>query len=42
VCGEIAGDPGWTEELLRAGIRNLSVTPNRIPALKERIRSIIL
>jgi phosphoenolpyruvate-protein kinase (PTS system EI component) len=40
VCGEMAGEEQYTESLLRAGITELSVTPSRIPFIKEKIRNI--
>lgn len=42
VCGEIAGDEQYIEPLLRAGMRELSVSPIRIPLVKEKIRTINL
>lgn len=40
VCGEIAGDPNYTDFLLRAGVRALSMPAGLIPLVKERIRNI--
>jgi phosphotransferase system enzyme I (PtsI) len=40
ICGEIAGDTGWTRKLLKTGLRCLSVSPLRIPEIKEKVRSI--
>ena len=40
VCGEIAGDCRFTAILLGLGVRELSMTPFRIAAVKRRIRSI--
>ena len=37
VCGEMAGDTGCTEALLKAGLRELSMSPNRIPYMKEHL-----
>ena len=42
VCGEIGGDEKYIEELLKVGIRELSVSPSRIPFVKEKIRDISL
>ncbi|MBN1521607.1 MAG: phosphoenolpyruvate--protein phosphotransferase [Candidatus Aureabacteria bacterium] len=41
VCGEIAGDTQWTEQILHAGVRNFSVSPYRIPEIKEAIKKVI-
>lgn len=40
VCGEIAGDPAFTEMLLAAGIRELSMSPGRLPAVKRQLRGL--
>jgi phosphotransferase system enzyme I (PtsI) len=37
VCGEMAGDPGLTRLLLGMGLRNFSMHPAQLPAIKERI-----
>ena len=37
VCGEMAGDVRCTEALLKAGVRELSMSPNRIPYMKEHL-----
>ncbi len=42
VCGEIAGDPNFTDFLIRAGIRTLSMPASTIPLIKERVRSVVL
>ncbi|MDP8265890.1 MAG: phosphoenolpyruvate--protein phosphotransferase, partial [Candidatus Aceula meridiana] len=42
VCGEIAGDEQYVEPLLKAGVKELSVSPSRIPFIKEKIRKISL
>jgi phosphoenolpyruvate-protein kinase (PTS system EI component) len=42
VCGEIAGDAEYVEQLLRSGVKELSVSPSRIPLIKEKIRTIKL
>jgi phosphotransferase system enzyme I (PtsI) len=42
VCGEMAGDPNYTDFLLRAGVRNLSMPAGHVPLVKERIRNITL
>jgi phosphotransferase system enzyme I (PtsI) len=40
VCGEVAGDPRFTALLLGLGLRDLSMAATRIPAVKQRIRSL--
>ncbi|MBI2235933.1 MAG: phosphoenolpyruvate--protein phosphotransferase [Magnetospirillum sp.] len=42
VCGEIAGDPRFTALLLGLGIRDLSMSANNIPVVKQRIRNLDL
>jgi phosphotransferase system enzyme I (PtsI) len=37
VCGEMAGDPGFTELLLAMGLRSFSMHPAQIPSIKQRI-----
>ena len=37
VCGEMAGDAGLTRLLLGMGLRNFSMHPAQLPAIKERI-----
>ena len=37
LCGDIAGDPARTQALLEIGLRHLSMSPNALPALRERI-----
>ena len=37
VCGEMAGDPAFTELLLGMGLRSFSMHPARIPSVKQRI-----
>ena len=37
VCGEMAGDPTFTEVLLAMGLRSFSMHPGRIAAIKQRI-----
>ncbi|MBL0927429.1 MAG: phosphoenolpyruvate--protein phosphotransferase [Phycisphaerales bacterium] len=39
-CGETAGDAEYTMLLIGLGLRNLSVTPSRIPYLKRVVRSV--
>ena len=39
VCGELAGDPEVGAAARRAGVRELSMAPGRIPLVKERLRS---
>ncbi len=42
ICGEIAGDPRYTELLLGLGLRELSVAPGEMLEVKSAIRSITL
>lgn len=37
VCGEMAGDPAFTELLLAMGLRSFSMHPAQIPSVKQRI-----
>ena len=37
VCGEMAGDPAFTELLLAMGLRNFSMHPAQIAAIKQRV-----
>jgi phosphotransferase system enzyme I (PtsI) len=37
VCGEMAGDPAFTELLLAAGLRSFSMHPAQVAAIKQRI-----
>jgi phosphotransferase system enzyme I (PtsI) len=37
VCGEMAGDPDFTELLLSMGLRSFSMHPSQIPAVKQRL-----
>ncbi|HRD97304.1 MAG TPA: phosphoenolpyruvate--protein phosphotransferase [Rubrivivax sp.] len=37
VCGEMAGDPAFTEMLLGMGLRCFSMHPGRISAVKQRV-----
>lgn len=37
ICGEMAGDVRCTEALLKAGLRELSMSANRIPYIKEHL-----
>ncbi|MFM2054995.1 MAG: phosphoenolpyruvate--protein phosphotransferase [Pseudomonadota bacterium] len=37
VCGEMAGDPDFTEVLLAFGLRAFSMHPAQLPAVKQRI-----
>ena len=39
VCGEIAGDPSFTQLLVGLGVRELSMVPALIPAIKTQIRN---
>lgn len=40
ICGELAGDPNFTELLLKQGIRQFSMPAGNIPLIKERIRNL--
>ncbi|MDQ8204300.1 phosphoenolpyruvate--protein phosphotransferase [Pelagicoccus sp. SDUM812003] len=40
ICGELAGRSRHTEEILRCGLRSLSVAPPMIPEIKDRIRKL--
>lgn len=42
VCGEMSGEPLYTMLLLGMGLRQLSVTPQNIPEIKNVIRTITL
>ncbi len=42
VCGEIAGDPRYTALLMGLGVRELSMSPPSVPAVKKRIRGLDL
>jgi phosphotransferase system enzyme I (PtsI) len=42
VCGEMSGDPLFTQWLLGTGLRQLSVSPQNIPEIKKLIRRINL
>jgi phosphotransferase system enzyme I (PtsI) len=37
VCGEMAGDPAFTDLLLAMGLRTFSMHPAQIPSIKQRI-----
>jgi phosphoenolpyruvate-protein kinase (PTS system EI component) len=38
LCGDMAGDPRYTELLLGLGLRELSVAPGEMVDVKHRIR----
>ncbi|HWK25737.1 MAG TPA: phosphoenolpyruvate--protein phosphotransferase [Solirubrobacter sp.] len=42
VCGELAGDPALALRLLDAGVGKLSMSPARIPAVKDALRGATL
>ena len=42
VCGEMAGDTRCTEALLKAGVREFSMSPNRIPYMKEHLLTLAI
>ena len=37
ICGEMAGDPTFTELLIAMGLRSFSMHPARIPGVKQRV-----
>ena len=37
VCGEMAGDPAFTDVLLSFGLRSFSMHPTQLPTIKQRI-----
>lgn len=37
VCGEMAGDPAFTELLLAMGLRTFSMHPTQVAAIKQRV-----
>jgi phosphotransferase system enzyme I (PtsI) len=39
VCGDMASVPGQVDLLLKAGIRNLSLAPAAVAAVKETVRN---
>src|SRR5205807_5598710 len=39
VCGEMAGDPAFTEVLLGMGLRSFSMHPSQISTIKQRVLS---
>lgn len=41
ICGELAGNLEFTEDLLNIGIRNFSIQPALIPAVKNKIHSLL-
>ncbi|MBR4374361.1 MAG: hypothetical protein IKP49_08385, partial [Treponema sp.] len=40
ICGELGADLELTEKFVKMGIDELSVSPSRILALRDKIRSI--
>jgi phosphotransferase system enzyme I (PtsI) len=42
LCGEMAGNPAYTELLMGLGVRSLSAAPGEIMAIKKVIRSVSL
>jgi len=40
VCGELASDCQWIEDLLNTGVSRISVSPYRITELKKKIQSV--
>ncbi len=41
-CGEVAGDPEYAMLLVGLGLRSLSMTPSRIPYMKQVLRQVAL
>lgn len=37
ICGEMAGDPAFTEVLLAFGLRTFSMHPTQLPAVKQKV-----
>jgi phosphoenolpyruvate-protein phosphotransferase (PTS system enzyme I) len=37
VCGEMAGDPAFTDMLLAMGLRSFSMHPSQLAAVKQRV-----
>ena len=37
MCGEMAGDPAFTELLLAMGLRSFSMHPAQIASIKQRV-----
>ena len=37
VCGEMAGDPAFTELLLAMGLRSFSMHPSQVASIKQRV-----
>ena len=42
LCGEMAGDPNYTALLIGLGLHELSMSPARLPRVKQKIRSLEL
>lgn len=42
ICGEMSGEPMFTQLLLGLGVRQLSATPRKIPELKRILRQLTL
>lgn len=42
LCGELAGDDLWIEDLMRLGIDELSVSPGQVLSIRKRIREMKL
>ncbi len=41
VCGEMAGDPAFAQKFKAAGIRSVSVSPRRIPGIRQAVRALM-
>ena len=42
ICGELGADTSLTEEFLRMGVDELSVSPSMILQVREKVRSLDL
>ena len=40
ICGEMSGEPMFTQLLLGLGVRQLSATPRKIPELKRLVQQL--
>jgi len=42
ICGELGADTSLTEEFIKMGLDEVSVAPNLVLAVREKVRSIDL